>query len=739
MSRKPKLQRRKRREHRKRLLSATLRRKQQRSGQEKQRISNPSAVSEGSRAGSVMPAASPLQAGTPQRLESAWSSGLRHSLPLYIALELFVLIALAVYRVRSVRLILDIHPELTSTGLLGFVLTDALGHDLKAAVVLFSCLLLFWLLRSWLKAFISVVAVALSIAVAIFLAFTADFLRVYQTAFSKEFIGGEQFTGIAVMLKSVRAELSTESLVLAAVSLPLLFVLVLVCRRLLQRPGRPGLQNRFVLGKLAVNAFLLLLFLAGINYGGTLAHAFGLTQAATAPAEASGFMHLNANPVSTLLFAPNRRTFSQSAAARNSADRLQARPANYNSDSLEWYGRDRPLPEVSKGPYNVILYFFESTSMQYFDLEFDGKKLLPTMHRLAENGLLLNRHYSNFPLSANTMYSVLSSRYSMYGRAMIFADYHDIDVWTLPELLKANGYRNALIHTGDLKYASRDKFLALRQFDAMYLYRDLKKTGSYPKDVGWGADERLMIQPALDWLRSGDQPFFLNVIPVNPHHPYAIPDDFKPLVNAGEANISDRERIKRRYYNSLHFADYAMGLFVDALEDAGLMQNTVFVMVTDHGEAFYQHVGNYNHPLFIYEENVHVPALFYSKEIFPEPQVFDSITRHIDIMPSILDLLQLPDSLPRDGESIFSPSREKLAIVHTAWNDEFIGVVDGYWKYIRRVKDGREELYDLQSDPGEKDNLAASEPLMITRYRNVSNSAIGYMVDGYQNPARLNK
>ncbi|MBU0956175.1 MAG: sulfatase-like hydrolase/transferase, partial [Spirochaetes bacterium] len=347
--------------------------------------------------------------------------------------------------------------------------------------------------------------------------------------------------------------------------------------------------------------------------------------------------------------------------------------------------------------------------------------------------------YSNFPLSANTMYSVYASKYSMYGKAMIFAEYHNIDVLTLPELLRAEGYSNGLIHTGDLKYASRDKFLAHRSFDDMYLYADLKKGNEAIKNVGWGADERLMIQPAIDWIRGQQGPWFLSVVPVNPHHPYAIPQDFAPIIDAQEAGISEREQIRRNYLNSLHFADAAMGQFVDALEAQGLLENTLFVMVTDHGEAFYQHRGNYNHPLFIYEENVHVPALFYSKELFATPQVFDAVTRHIDIMPSILDLLQLNDPRGREGESIFSPSAEKMAIIQTAWNDEFMGVRDGRWKYIKRMKDSREELYDLESDPFEQTNLAAEQPEIAGRYSQVSDDMVRYLLEQYKDPPRLNQ
>jgi arylsulfatase A-like enzyme len=226
------------------------------------------------------------------------------------------------------------------------------------------------------------------------------------------------------------------------------------------------------------------------------------------------------------------------------------------------------------------------------------------------------------------------------------------------------------------------------------------------------------------------------IAPVNPHHPYAVPDDFQKIADPEESGIGPAERTWRNYLNSLHYADAAMGYLIDRLEREKLMKNTVFVMVTDHGEAFYQHRGNYNHPLFIYEENVHVPALFYSKTLFPAGIEMESVTSHVDIMPSILDLLGIEDKTARDGESIFSHSREKMAVVHTSWNDELMGVRDGRWKYIKRMKDSREELYDLGTDPDEKENIAADDPKVVERYREVTDEMVSHMVDQYRHIAR---
>ncbi|HPW51981.1 MAG TPA: sulfatase-like hydrolase/transferase, partial [Spirochaetota bacterium] len=148
---------------------------------------------------------------------------------------------------------------------------------------------------------------------------------------------------------------------------------------------------------------------------------------------------------------------------------------------------------------------------------------------------------------------------------------------------------------------------------------------------------------------------------------------------------------------------------------------------TDHGEAFYQHPQNYNHPLFVYEENIHVPFIIYNKDIFKNGYYFDGITRHVDILPTITDIIGIKDNKHREGFPIFTKRKEKLAFVHTSWKDDLVAVRDVKWKYIYRIKDGREELYDLFSDPEEKNNLASEKTETALKYRNYVLSGINYV------------
>ena len=341
-----------------------------------------------------------------------------------------------------------------------------------------------------------------------------------------------------------------------------------------------------------------------------------------------------------------------------------------------------------------------------------------TWKRLARNSFSALNHYANNPLSANALLSILASVHEPYGRGLLIQDEPRVPVATLPEILKASGYRTFHVHSGGLAYAGQNRFLKHRGYDIVMDYFQLKSLSPRWGNTGWGIDERAMIDPAIQFMKAGKGAPFLAVFqPVNPHHPYAIPGREFDIAGAGREDDHRWKKSWRRYVNSLYYADTVLGMLVDRLEREGLMKNTLLILVADHGEAFYQHRQNYNHPFFIYEENVHVPFLIYNRDLFPRPVTFEGITRHIDIAPTVLDMLGLGAHPLHQGVSLASRRRAQRAMLHTAWRDDYRGVRDGRWKYILRRRDGFEELYDLSKDRSERVNLAVKEPVACARYR----------------------
>ena len=538
-----------------------------------------------------------------------------------------------------------------------------------------------------------------------------EFFRVYQGAFHRGFLNAEQATGLAALASSAFAEAgplfwasaAAFSVLIAVVSALVFFYDGRVWSSALIYDGAVVARGCLLAAALAAPACFVLCAGPG----------------ACGPGE-----RYCQNPLMGVILPGPARGMAPPAPPE---ERMPAWGGRFNTDSLDSarvYGRIDAVPRGKS--YNVVLYLFESFPAAYLNLKAGDRHITETWHRLARNALSATNHYANCPLSANVMFSIFTSAYEMNSRHSVIQAHPGIGLKTLPEVLGARGYRTCHIHTGGLAYAGQNRFLAGRGYDRILEYNDLVRVPPYNRQVGWGLDERAMIQPAVDFMK-GDpsRPFFVVLQPVNPHHPYEIPDD-SFAVAGSPRGLDGKAAAWVKYQNSLHYADAVLGMLVERMEREGLMDNTLFILVADHGEAFYQHRGNYGHPLFLYEENVHVPLLIYNRRLFPRPVLFTGLSRHIDILPTIQDALGLPGLEGQEGISLLAERREQMALLHTSWNDELLGLRDGRWKYIRNGVSGAEELYDLEVDPIEARNLAGESPGIAARYRDVVDKSSRY-------------
>lgn len=371
------------------------------------------------------------------------------------------------------------------------------------------------------------------------------------------------------------------------------------------------------------------------------------------------------------------------------------------------------VPHKRLHQHNAILYFLESTPHSVVGKSVAGIELTPHLNRWLERSLFFTRHYANFPLSINAFYSAFCSAYPLPDGAWISVALPDFPVPCLSQILKSEGYRTAVFHAGYLAYARQRRFLEKRGIDLMLDAEALKKP-PFEKGLGpWGAaDERALIKPLVDFARQARGPFLAMVFPFTPHHPYSTPEDFGERFSHAQV----RQPALRRYFNALHFADAAFGQLMAALEKEGLLEKTILVVFGDHGEAFYEHPRNFNHPFFIYEENVHVPLAIWYPGV--RPQRIARVTSHVDILPTVLELLGKAHRLSplHCGQSMLRGGLKSVAHLQAFWREEFSGIVDDRHKYIRK-ESGEEELYDLANDPGEKHNLGKNYPELVALYR----------------------
>ncbi len=271
-------------------------------------------------------------------------------------------------------------------------------------------------------------------------------------------------------------------------------------------------------------------------------------------------------------------------------------------------------------------------------------------------------------------------------------------------------------------------------------------------DGAWRVN-RVVRRWAREWSRS-DEPFFAFIHYMEPHLRYAPPGRYRTLhapagvsrrrlgaVNqdpwrylAGRAPMSeaDFEILRALYDGEVSYVDARVGEIYGLLRQRGLLRNTFVVVTSDHGENLGEHQ-LMDHAYCLYDTLLRVPLIVSGPAEFPPGERVPDQVQTLDLFPTILDLADIRDEDLRaqaQGRPLFQASlQDRVAVAEYLEPQPPVAVLrqrypdfDGsrFDRALRAVRtarhkyiwasDGRDELYDLEVDPGETRNLVSTEP-----------------------------
>jgi lipoteichoic acid synthase len=350
---------------------------------------------------------------------------------------------------------------------------------------------------------------------------------------------------------------------------------------------------------------------------------------------------------------------------------------------------------------NVILVSLESTGAQYLSLYGAGDEVMPNLSVLARSAIVFDRAYAVYPESIKGLFSILCSRYpALDTNADTCAS---APCRSVAAHLRGRGYHTALFHSGRFGYLGMDAVVRDRGFDVLADAGDIG--GRHESSFGVG--DRATVARALDWidgLPRGAR-FFLAYLPIAGHHPYESPE---PGPFAAEDDFG-------RYRSALHYGDAALGDLMKGLQARGRDQDSVWIVLGDHGEAFGQHDGNFGHTFQVYEENVRVPFLIAAPGVMSIQKRTSQIFSLVDTAPTILDLLGLPADDRYQGMTALT-SDARMALFYADYSLRLMGIRDGNFKFINDVDSTRSRLFDLDADPLESHDIAAAHAEEVRWY-----------------------
>ena len=260
-----------------------------------------------------------------------------------------------------------------------------------------------------------------------------------------------------------------------------------------------------------------------------------------------------------------------------------------------------------------------------------NKEVTPNIYSFSEKAWVFNNHYSG---GNSTRFGIFSMFYGIYG-----SYWHTIlSERTEPvfmEKLRQKSYNFGIWSSADLSWPEFRKTTFIGTPNQIY-----------DRIPGKGAKVRDLQQPILfnSWLDSvgTDNPFFAYFLLDAPHEPYSYPDEFvkfEPSVN--EINYMsldkhvDMQPFFNHYKNAVYFSDHVIGQFLQIIEKRDLFKNSIVIITSDHGAEFYEH-GYWGHNSAFTKEQVMAPFILYIPG--EKPKKIESLTSHLDIAPTLLEL-----------------------------------------------------------------------------------------------------
>ena len=342
---------------------------------------------------------------------------------------------------------------------------------------------------------------------------------------------------------------------------------------------------------------------------------------------------------------------------------------------VELNPQDEPLNK------NVIIIILESFGRENLQI---GQT--PFLDSLITKSLFFENGFANGKLSIDAVPSTLSSIPSLMNNSLITSSYSVNEIYGLPKILKDNGYYTAFFHGAFNGSQNFDQYCKLAGFDN-YFGKD-EYDGPEAFDGKWGVFDEEFFQFYCQKMNSFKQPFFTSIFSVSSHNPYTIPERHKNRFPKGTTKI----------HESIAYSDFALKKFFESAKKQDWYDNTLFVITADHTSSeptnskFKTNVGKFR-----------IPILFFSPN--DNKLVGESLKnfQQIDIMPSILDYLNLQAKMVTFGKSYQS---NKDFVVY--YLDNVYHYIEGDY-YMAFDGDKAIGLYNFKEDELLSKNLIEKE------------------------------
>jgi arylsulfatase A-like enzyme len=386
---------------------------------------------------------------------------------------------------------------------------------------------------------------------------------------------------------------------------------------------------------------------------------------------------------------------------------------------------------------NIVLIALDTQRADHLGCYGYSRRTSPGLDSIARRGVLYEHCYApNIPThpSFTTMLTgkeAITHNIVNIGGGVPIAD----GVRLLAEILREHGYATAAVDSMGRHFE--------RGFDQ---YRTYSWDRSDPTVLRKAETVNEQALPLIEELRTASRPFFLFLHFWDPHTPYLPPpayrrrfypregdpydltnhsmdeawswEPFKWYFHAWMPGVTDAEYVINLYDGETAYMDHHLRRVFRAL--APVQQDTLVIITADHGEILNEQLGYFDHH-GLYEGNVRVPLILYWPGRLPGGRRVPGFVQNLDIAPTILELAGIRDREGMEGLSLLptavglrDANYDTLYLSEATWELKR-GVRTARWKFIQSLEPDRhgrplQELFDLEADPAEQDNVVDQHP-----------------------------
>ncbi len=363
----------------------------------------------------------------------------------------------------------------------------------------------------------------------------------------------------------------------------------------------------------------------------------------------------------------------------------------------------------------------------------------PNIDKLAQEGVLFSNAFAP-GIPTTPAYTVMYTGLHPMTTGIITHAAPDKDQYlnpkipVLPEILRGKGYTTAAV---DNLYNIKNYFT--RGYD---YYMNPRYLQLITADT--------INEMAIPWIKQNkNKDFFLFLHYWDPHSPYLPPQRYRNLYYPGDPydpdnhsmdpvkkqlvypfykvwhydllkNPTDINYLSAQYDSEINYVDEKIAEILYTLEEIGIVEDTLIILTSDHGENMTEHELYFGHT-GVYETIIHIPLILRWPGKFPQGKKIKTMVQHTDYAPTILDILKVSSGKQMEGKSLLPLIEDKTQQgyqeIYTSechWR-AVRAVRTKEWKLIKAVDKGKiyempdRELYNLKTDPGETCNLAQEE------------------------------